>query len=80
MKRLRKGTKESGVLKQRWRTASADAGPSESAWSERERVTKSHLAQLIKGDRQSARLTEKVLAFIGEREALLAKRLNGVAA
>lgn len=82
MTRQRKARAGSAALKQRWRTALADAGISEADWAEREGLTKSHVSQVIRGDRTSARLMEKALAFIADREKLLAKRLgvNRVAA
>ena len=75
MARQRKARAGSAALKQRWRTALADAGMSEAQWAESEGLTKSHVAQVIKGDRQSARLMEKAMAFIVAREKVLAKRL-----
>lgn len=36
-------------------------------WCDQEKVTETHLYAVLKGDRQSAKLTAKIDAFIGEK-------------
>jgi hypothetical protein len=62
-------------LLKRWRVALAEAGITETEWAIHHGVTQSHVGQVVKGGRDSARLTEVILAFIEDQERNLAKRL-----
>lgn len=59
--------------KARFRAALALARMTAREWTEREHITETHLYAVLKGDRQSAKLTGKIEAFIakqlGERTA-----------
>ena len=59
--------------KARFRAALALAHMTAKEWTEREQVTETHLYAVLKGNRESAKLTSKIDAFI-------AKHLNGRAA
>jgi predicted transcriptional regulator len=67
-------------LAKRWRVALAEAEMTESAWAEAVGVTQSHVGQVVRGDRESDRLMQKITEFIAEQERALAHRLKVSAA
>jgi transcriptional regulator with XRE-family HTH domain len=56
-------------VKRRFRAALALAGLTQTEWARRQRITQSHLSQVLDGKRISVSLAKKIDAFIARRLA-----------
>lgn len=75
MTRRRKTAPDRKDFHRRWRIALANAEMSEVEWSEANGLTPSHVGQVARGQRESARASALMLTFIEQQERTLARRL-----